>query len=152
MNKEIKIFKEKINKINLENTLGFSLLQENVFNFNTDKEFFICEFINKLNKKLQFTYYPCSRSLISNEIVVILMYNEGGTTALSSFLAYSVKNRTLSFEDIEQYRFKVDCENIEKSIEFQLQKIIKILQGDFNRYISTEERIFIPMYNPKDDY
>jgi len=152
MNLEIEIFKNQIKKFDFESELGLSLIEESIFNESTEKEFFRYVLKNKLNKKIQFTYYPCNRSIISNEITVILIYPKGGTTTLSNFLAYKQLNRRLNQRDISQYRFKVDCDNLKQSMQFQLQNISSLLYDDFKEYIITDKWIFIPIHELKDDY
>lgn len=152
MNLEIEIFKNQIKKLDFYSELGFSFFEESIFNECTEKVFFRYELKNNLNKKIQFTYYPCIRSIISNEITVVLFYPKGGTITLSNFLAYKQLNRRLSQEDITQYRFKVDCDSLKQSIQFQLQNISNLLHGAFKEYIITDKWIFIPMHEPKDDY
>jgi len=152
VNLEIEKFKKEIAKLDFNSELGFCFLEENVYNENTENEFFQYKLKNDLNKIISFTYYPCNRPVTSNEIALILIYPNGGSTNLSDFLAYKQLNRRLSYEDVLQYRFKVDCDKLEQSIQFQLQKISTLLNGELKIYLMTEEWIFIPMHDPRDDY
>lgn len=152
MNLEIEIFKNTIKKFDLKSELGFYFFEEKVFNENTKNEFFRYELKNNLNKIIQFTFYPCSRPITSNEIVVIVIYPNGETTTLSNFIAYKKLKRRLYIEDVSSHRFKIDCKKLSESIQSHLIKIINVLKIDFKKYLTTDERLFIPMYDPRDDY
>ncbi len=152
MNLEVKKFKIQIEKFDFKSELGFFFLEEALFNANTENEFIQYEFKNDFNKVIQFTYYPCHHSIISNEIITILICPDRGSITLSNYLAYNQLNKILSYEDILCYRFKVDCENLEESIQFQLQEISKLLHGELKKYLLTDEWIYIPINSPRDDF
>lgn len=151
MNLEIEKFKNQISKFDFNIKLGYSFFDEMTFNENSPNEFFRCQFKNSLNKLISFTYYPCDRLLTSNEIEVLLIYPNGCSVGLSEYLAYKHLKKRLSFEDVVPYRFKVDCENLEKSIICQLNQISNLLHFEFKKYLITEELISIPYIDPRDE-
>jgi hypothetical protein len=152
MNLEIQKFKNQIVVFDFNSELGFSFLEEEIYNENTADVFFRYQLKNNLNKIISFTYYPCNRLLTSNEIEVTLVYPNGGSTSLSEYLAHNSLNKKLYYEDVLPYRFKVDCDNLVQSILFQLNNISNLLNGDFKKYLITEEFLFIPTHDLRDDY
>jgi hypothetical protein len=152
MNSEIEKFKYYIEKCDFYSNLGYSGFKQNLFNENTENEFFQYELKNDMNKIIQFTYYPCNRLITSNEITMNLIYPNGGSTNLSGYLAYKKLKKRLKYEDILAFRFKVDCDLLEKSILTRLKQISDILHGEFKKYLVTEDFMVIPMYDPRDDY
>ncbi len=153
MNLEIQKFKNQILAFDFLSELGFSFLEEELYNENKAKEtFYRYQLKNNLNKVISITYYPCNRLVTSNEIEVILIYPKGGSTGLSEYLAYKKLNKKLTHEDVLPYRFKVDCNKLTESILLQLNNISNLLNGEFKKYLITEEFLFIPTHDPRDNY
>ncbi len=145
-------FKKQIELFDFNSMLGFQFLEEEVYNKDTKNEFFQYQLKNSINKILSITYYPCGSDLTSNEIDITIIYPNGGSINLSSYQAYQKLKQRLKHEDVLPYRFKVDCYNVEESIQFQLQKISGLLHGEFKKYLITEDCMFIPIHEPRDDY
>ncbi|MGB4775655.1 MAG: hypothetical protein WBP45_10805 [Daejeonella sp.] len=158
MNKESKIFQRILLKgIDLMEYNLYSFERIHVFNENTSNEYITISFLNKLlNKYLTFSFYPPNRAITNNEITVGLSeldkYGNWSSFDIPTFLAYKELNRIVCYEDKEKYRFKLNPENLEASINEQLQKIKNILNTDLNKILTTKEWISIPTHDPRDDY
>ncbi len=150
MNSETKLFKDLLFlRVDFFEGYGYRFLEEQILNEGHSEECARFYFENKkLEKKLAFTFYPSTGATLKNEITVFITENDSTSINLPAFLAYQELKKRISYEDREKYFFKVNPQNLEETINQQLDRIIEILSTDMKELFTTEAWMSIPQVHP----
>lgn len=154
MNLEIETFKKRIkHQEAFFANMGYFESSDEIYNpTNPESIYYQKSYFNKiLQKEITYNYYPSTSTIINNEIGVYLTFNST-SISLCSFLAYKEFNRRLKYEDMKKYRFYLDPENIENSIQTRLEEIRDILSNQMLELFSKKNWMMIPIHDPRDDY